>query len=501
MPTSYDEILYRGLPYNQTHPDRLATIATLFGMNPAPIDCCRVLEIGCGDGWNLIPMAFSLPGSRFAGFDLAETPMIRSREAATEIGLQNLDLRAADIMQIGPDLGEFDYIVAHGVYSWVPEPVRDKLLAIVHYHLAPQGVAYVSYNALPGCHIRQMLRDMMLYHLRDLTEPAARLQEAIRFLRVLLEAPENKDNSAPALLKDEVRGILDRSPEVVFHDELSDDYYPLYFSDFMKHATRHGMQYLSEANIFDLEPGRIANETRQRLEAYSRGQRLELEQYMDFLKCRKFRQTLLCHERTEIGKAPIPERVRDLYASSLATPVNAEPDLTGDRAEEFRGQKGAAMKTAHPLAKCAIGLLTRCWPETIYFDDLLANCAELIGAEDADPQSLSEILLATHRAGLVELHVAPPACVSNSREFPAVTTLARWQAQHGNTITTLRHSTIEAAGEIERKLLGLLDGTRNRDSLVAELTSISEKPPAELRDDLEKNLDRLARFGLLTSAL
>ncbi len=498
MPTSYDQILYRGLPYNQTHPDRLATIASLFGMRPAPIDRCRVLEIGCGDGWNLIPMAFSLPGSRFVGFDLAETPILRSREAAKEIGLQNLELQAADIMQVAAELGEFDYIVAHGVYSWVPEPVRDEVLAIVHRHLAPQGVAYVSYNALPGCHIRQMLRDMMLYHLRDLTEPASRLEEAVRFLHLLLDAPDNKDNSAPALLKDEVRGILDRSPEVVFHDELSEDYYPLYFSDFMKHAARHGMQYLSEANIFDLEPGRVSKETRDRLDTYSRGHRLELEQYMDFLKCRKFRQTLLCHEGIEIGGAPLPERVRELYASSPATPVNAQPDLTGDRAEEFRGQKGAAMKTAHPLAKCGIGLLTRRWPETIHFDDLLANCAELIGAENADLQSLSEILLATYRAGLVELHSAPATCVSNSREFPATTSLARWQARHGNTITTLRHTTIEANGEIERKLLDLLDGTRNRDSLAAALAPLSDKPPAELIEDLETNLERLARFGLLT---
>src|SRR5208283_1284562 len=298
---------------------------------------------------------------------------LRSREAAREIGLQNLELQTADIMEIGAELGEFDYIVAHGVYSWVPEPVRDMVLAIAHDHLAPQGVAYVSYNALPGCHIRQMLRDMMLYHLRDTAEPAARLEEAVRFLNLLLEAPENKDNSAPAFLKDEVKGILDRSPEVVFHDELSDDYYPLYFSDFTKHAARHGLQYLSEANIFDLEPGRVSKETRERLETYARGQRLELEQYMDFLKCRKFRQTLLCRDGIDIGDAPLPGPVRELYASSPATPVSAEPDLKGDRAEEFRGQKGAAIKTAHRLAKSAISLLTRRWPETIHFGDLLAT--------------------------------------------------------------------------------------------------------------------------------
>ncbi len=499
MPTSYDQILYRGLPYNQTHPDRLATIATLFGMKPAPVSHCRVLEVGCGDGWNLIPMAFSFPDSRFVGFDLAETPIARSRAAALELGLKNIELQAADIMEAGPGLGEFDYIIAHGVYSWVPAPVRDRLLGIVHEHLAPEGVAYVSYNALPGCHIRQMLREMMLYHLRAWTEPAARMEEAVRFLQLLLEAPENKDNSGPALIKDEVKGILDRSPEVVFHDELSDDYFPLYFTDFIAHALRHGLQYLSEANIFDLEPGRIGADARTQLEAYTGGRRLEREQYMDFLKCRKFRQTLLCHEKIEINDAPVIARVHDLYASSPATPVSENPDLAGDGVEEFRGHKNAAMKTAHRLAKSAIGLLARIWPEAIHFDDLQARCAELLGEQDADCESLSEILLATYRAGLVEFHAAPLNCVSKPGEFPSTTTLVRWQSLHGDTLTTLRHTTIEATGEIEKRLVGLLDGTRNRASLAAELASCTDRSPEDLLIDLEKNLAKLARFGLLTA--
>lgn len=138
MSTSYDQILYRGLPYAQTHPDRLATLACLFGMKPAPVESCRVLEIGCGDGWNLIPAAFSLPGSSFTGFDLAETPIEMGRTAAAELGLTNLKLEAADIMEAGSSLGEFDYIIAHGIYSWVPEPVRNSLLAIARDHLAPK---------------------------------------------------------------------------------------------------------------------------------------------------------------------------------------------------------------------------------------------------------------------------------------------------------------------------------------------------------------------------
>jgi tRNA G46 methylase TrmB len=67
--TAYDEVLYPSYTHNQTHPDRLATIATLFGLTPAPVERCRVLELGCGNGSNLVPMAYGLPGSEFVGID------------------------------------------------------------------------------------------------------------------------------------------------------------------------------------------------------------------------------------------------------------------------------------------------------------------------------------------------------------------------------------------------------------------------------------------------
>jgi cyclopropane fatty-acyl-phospholipid synthase-like methyltransferase len=116
---AYDEVSYPGFPFSQTHPDRLATIATLFGMKPAPIENCRVLELGCGDGGNLLPMAIGLPGSEFAGIDLAALPIARGRTMAAALGLKNVSLRQEDILQFSVCRGQYDYIIAHGIYSWV----------------------------------------------------------------------------------------------------------------------------------------------------------------------------------------------------------------------------------------------------------------------------------------------------------------------------------------------------------------------------------------------
>src|SRR5262249_26620757 len=148
---AYDEVVYPSYVYSQTHPDRLATIATLLGMNPTSVESCRVLELGCGAGGNLIPMAFDLSESGFVGIDLAGSAISQGRELIKALGLKNISLQQADLMDLSSELGKFDYIIAHGLFSWVPEVVRDRILAICRAHLAPEGVAYISYNAYPGC--------------------------------------------------------------------------------------------------------------------------------------------------------------------------------------------------------------------------------------------------------------------------------------------------------------------------------------------------------------
>jgi len=163
---SYNQVRYLGRPLKQTHPDRLATVAGLFGMPAAAPSECRVLELGCGDGGNLIPMALGLPRSGFTGIDLAGDAIREGCAVVSALGLRNITLRQLDLMEAGPELGEFDYIIAHGLYSWVPPEVRERLLHVCRAHLAPSGVAYVSYNTYPGFHRREMFREMMLYHVR-----------------------------------------------------------------------------------------------------------------------------------------------------------------------------------------------------------------------------------------------------------------------------------------------------------------------------------------------
>ena len=497
MPDSYDQIPYPSLPFRQTHPERLATLAILFGLQPAPADRSRVLEIGCADGGNLIPMACNYPGSTFLGIDTAKEMVRAGCGQIAALGLANIRLIPMDVMDAGPALGEFDYILAHGFYSWVPEPVRDKLLAAASALLAPQGVAYVSYNALPGCHIRRMFREMLLFHVRETVAPDARIQADTELLACFTESPQ-EGGEFGSILKTEARFLLDQNPAVLFHDELAEIYHPVYVHEFLAHASRHGMRFLAESNYHEMASLRYPRHVIERVKQWTAGDTVLRQLYADFLKCRTFRQTLLCHEALPVSPEPLPDRIHSLYAASSAEPVSREPDLREGVAEEFRGYKGAAAKTDHPLAKAALLTLSRAWPQAVAFPDLLAAAGRLTGAEP-DPGALTEILIGTYGAGLSELHSEPARCISAAGPFPQTTPLVRWQAAQGKIVTTCLHTTIEATGETERRLLQLLDGTRNLAALTAELQPLLDQPEEMVAAEIRDNLARLARFGLLVA--
>ncbi|MBC8076432.1 MAG: class I SAM-dependent methyltransferase, partial [Chloroflexales bacterium] len=168
---AYDQVFYPSAAEPSIHPDRLATVATLFGVRPAPVDQCRVLELGCADGANLLPMAYALPHGTFFGIDASPRQIAAGQAQIAALGLKNVRLQALDLQELPASSGEFDYIIAHGVYSWVAPAVQEALLALCGRHLAANGVAVVSYNVLPGWHQRGVARDLLRFHTRQFAEP------------------------------------------------------------------------------------------------------------------------------------------------------------------------------------------------------------------------------------------------------------------------------------------------------------------------------------------
>lgn len=370
-----------------THPDRLATLATLLGVETAPVERCRVLELGCASGGNLIPMAYSLPDSRFVGVDNAGRQIAEGRQVIDTLNLDNVQLHHGDIRDIVRDFGEFDYIIAHGVYSWVPADVREALFRICKQNLAPHGVAYVSYNVYPGWHLKKVIRDAMLFHTRDVTDPFERAQRARDVVELLAElaAKENKaygqflGSYAEYLESDLTQRTLGWGDAFLLHDELGAVNEPVCFYQFIEQAESHGLQYLIEATFAKVVERGATEEAQQRV-ARTAMDLIEGEQYMDFLENRVFRRTLLCHDTVDVRRTLTPAPVQHLYVRSRARAASDEPVVERKTVGRFRGKDGTTLSTDHPASKAAMLYLNEIWPRAVAFEGLLAVARARAGA-------------------------------------------------------------------------------------------------------------------------
>ncbi len=516
----YDQIAYPGYPYPQTHPDRLATLARLYGMTPAPVEHCRGLELGCGDGANLIPMALQLPGSEFLGIDLAASPIQRGRHQVSQLGLKNIRLKEADIMNFPPRSGPFDYIIAHGLYSWVPPKVQEKILEIVEDGLAPHGVAFVSYNTLPGGYFRLMLRDMMKYHVRNLESPDRQISQGLSLVHLIAEA-QLRPNTYGILVGREWERLSRRSVGALFHDELGEHNTHFYFHEFMARAAGHHLQFLAEAEFSEMHPANFKESASELLEKL-KDDVIARQQYADFLKGRRFRQTLLCRDSVPLDRSIPPERLMNLLAASSARPSSPLSPDTLNSPVDFFGPEDSSITTAHPLMKATLLCLEQNWPLPLSFEALWerahARMAEWGAASKfdklADRSELARTLLLCYQGGLAELHTWAPRIALKPGELPLVSPLARLQARQGRSVTTLCHKTLELSGPLEQNLLQLLDGTRDRGAILkglekkilsgeAKLPQMAESPPAPalvrrlLLPEIETQLNQLAKLGLL----
>ena len=469
----YNTIPYSTFPKLHTHPDRLAAVGTLLGMTPAPVTRCRLLEVGCGNASNLIPMAYGLPESRFTGVDLAGEPIAAGRQNIAALGLENISLEVADLLDIGAGYGEFDYIVAHGLYSWIPTDVRDRLLALCRERLAPQGIAFVSYNAMPGRHVRQMLREMMLYHTRNIQEPVERVKQARWFLEFLLKA---RIVSPPwqTLLDHEIQLTIDHGEGGLFHDDLSQINDAVYFRDFASHAARHGLQYLGEADPNEMfDP--LGSLT------WLEGSVTEREQYLDFIKARRFRQTLLCHQGVALHRDAGPAGMDRFLFTAPAR------NLEGGQIE---GLHGVRITAVHDAVRRVTGALGDAYPLPLAFEELLPYAGD-------DRDALSEILFGLMIGGFADIHVYDFPCEETVTPKPRASRLARHQARLSAHVTNACHHVIEL-DDMARRMVCLLDGSRDHEQVAQSLAEVPGAPPLEdVRRHLPGSLQWMAKMGLL----
>jgi methyltransferase-like protein len=472
MHDSYDRVPYLTKVHFDMHPDRLAAVGRLAGMAPAPVDGCRYLEIGCGNGAHSISLAHYLPNSTFVGVDLAEVPIAQGDRIRCDLNLENLTLRAGDLRDISEDWGEFDYIAAHGVYSWAPPEVRDALLRVCRERLAPEGIAFISFNALPGRRARQYLQDLMRFHTRAIEDPEQRVSQARQSVGFLLEKAYLPDQLKALLAKDAER-IAAMPDSQLFHDDLAAFSDPIYFSDFVAAASRHRLQYVGEADtpeMFDL--GGLVKDVTSDL--------LEREQYMDFLKARMFRQTLLCRAERELPRPRLESCFDSLSFTSLTRTMDDG---------QIQGLRGILIKPVHDAARNVSAALGEMYPLPISFEELAAYA----GSNAA----LRDILTGMVMSGFADIHVHDFPFHDEVTERPQANRLVRYLARDSSSVVNACCRTVNL-DPVGRQLVQLLDGARSHEKIAADLSRLPNAPPLEaIVKHLPDSLQWMARAALL----
>lgn len=510
-PDNYDAIPFDSMPFRATSPDNLAAIATLHGLDPPAVPTCRVLELGTASGGNLLPLAASFPQAQFVGVDLSARRIEVGQATLAAAGLTNVELIAASVLDLGEDLGPFDYVIAHGIYSWVPPAVQQQILDLVQRLLTPCGVACISYNTYPGWHLRGILRDLANYHTRRIAEPRHRLEETRAFLDFFVRSLPDPSTPFAQMIEDEVEQLRDGRDTYVFHEHLERFNEPLYFHQFAARAAGAGLQYVAEAR-FDDRLDDFPEEVRTTLASLSANV-IELEQYVDFLVRRTFRETVLAHSAAPVCHPVDLTRCQQLHFSALVHISESPPPANSPDVTEFVISEGVTLTTNDPLAKAALEALAEVAPRSLAFDELRRMVLVRLGAVEGVELRLGELLLRCVRAKAVMVQGTPLPAVRTAGARPRATALARHQARQGERIVTLHHLVADLT-PFERTLLMFADGAHDRKGLIEEMSARVAGGSLQLQHDglpveganaitavveeaLDPALERIARQALL----
>lgn len=513
---SYDEIPYPSYPFALTHPDHLASIGRLFGVDTPDPETCRVLEIGSASGGNIIPMALQLPSAKFLGIDLSARQIEHGQQTIEQLGIDNLELRQFDALQLSAEIGTFDYIICHGVFSWVPTTVQDAILAACRDCLSDTGMAYISYNTFPGWHMRGMIRDMMQYHVRNFEDPAKQIAQAKALLKFLADSTEGSETPYAKFLQSELKILDKHSGSYLFHEHLEQVNQPFYFHQFFDRAAQSGLQYVGDAQlstmwIENLPPK--ASETLSKLAP----QVQQREQYADFVSNRTFRHSVICRPGAGVNRNIDEERTRHLRYKGRFRLVgdSKEIPLSPKHEVAFANPSGRTIRTSDPHTKIALAELASGWPASRTVDELYSVANQRGGANmivDASRSEAARIQLANNLnhlivMGLLDFTFSNDRFTTELAEKPRAFRLARLQSESDKNVSTLGH-TIVALSDASRFLLRFIDGTRTRDDLVEVLREavgegklVVQGNDQEVDQELQKAVDNTLKMLQLNCLL
>ncbi|MER1968563.1 class I SAM-dependent methyltransferase [Castellaniella sp. GW247-6E4] len=478
----YDRQVYTSNAFWYAAPGHLRAAAHLYGLEAPTLEHARVLELGCAGGGNVLPFALTHPGAQVVGVDLSPVQIAHGQGLIDTLGLKNLQLRAMSLTDITPDFGQFDYIIAHGVFSWVPHEVREAMMRILRDNLAPDGVGYISYNTYPGWKAGDIVRDAMLLHSHSVARDEDRLPAAKAMLNLLSEgiAPSNPLASS---LRAAVQQLRQQSDYYIAHEHLETYNNPCYLLEFVSLADQFGLTHVGDAEAQSELGETYGAQTRLNHNLVALGQPREMrQQYLDFAVGRNFRKSLLVHQARagDLSAAPLMERLGDLrWAGSF---IETEPPAQAPAGVRFfRNHRQHPLHSNDATILSVIQTLSRHWPSSLTTDELLDNMrADLPESPEAAREALQTALRTLFRLNMLCYLLTPSPYDATKaadeaeppRLIPGFQVIfeAQRDPAFGVGIFTLWHETVNLQlKDAEAWLLPHIDGRHSRKQLATIL--------------------------------
>lgn len=496
----YDRYPYESFPFFQSHPVHLHTLSKLFGLSVTPVENARVLELGCASGGNLIPIAFQYPQASFLGIDLSNKEIEEGNNHIHALDLKNIILRHQSILDFNKSEGAFDYIICHGVYSWVDDEVREKIFTICRENLTPNGIAYISYNTYPGWNMINSIRDLMLWHTESIDDPTTKAQQARQIANFINNGLQNNPSAYALFLKNEINLITKQTDSYLLHDHLSTYNAPVYFYQFMEKAHQNNLSYLADAELslmyVENLPPVFSNELKKIKDI------IVAEQYMDFIKNQRFRSTLLCHKNATINRALKTEDIENFYIqfSGKCEKAKLTENDIGKNQELVFSNAISTLKVQAPLLQWAMFILYQNRNHFIHYNELINEISKKSGEKRLDliKQTVNNNLnlIRAVLSGLIRISTSPSHYTTIVSNTPIACPFARYQVSIKQRFVTNRRHQAVLLSSFGTTLLPYLDGKHDlsffENLLMQEIKNGKlkildvNKKPIQKEEDLKK---------------
>ncbi|MDV7339808.1 class I SAM-dependent methyltransferase [Terasakiella sp. A23] len=500
--TNYDLATYPGYPYPQTTPAQVGALAFLHGLNPCPVESAKVLEIGCATGGNLLGLAARFDKSSFVGVDLSSVQIETARKHAEAMSLRNIDFMAQSILDADFHGQKFDYIIAHGLYSWVDKTLQPQILEACASLLEPDGLVFMSYNTLPGWSSTQIIRNMMMYAGQMIENPEERISKAKAYLQFIQGSIPSDQPHYKALVEGEINAVMGKEENFLLHDHMEEHNNPCYFHEFETSVRNAGLAYFHDMDYPDINLSLQDPLVAQKAQAIS--DRCEKQQYLDFVSNRKFRSSVLTLKDQQFSEEMILERCQNVQFI-LNCKITGDFQHVDTDAIELIGTKRFNVQgklQGQIICACLIEM-SRALPKRLLRQEIITAVKKRLSMYDEEQiaAEFDKYILAFLNSGILSPTLDHMQLGNLSTTRPKAFDLARYMAKFVDIVPNIHHEVVKLT-VLQKILLAHLDGQQEKAALAKIVKKECEEKKISGMDNLERMLDLELDFfrinGLLT---